>query len=258
MPLLSTEGTPRQGNGATKPRTKGRIEMIRNLKALGLALVAVFAMSALAASAAQALPELTAGAHGTAVGTEIIHKDVGTGNNVGHEFTVGNRKIKCDEVSFTGDNLATSQTTLTVTPSYNKCTTTPALGVVLHGTVTLNGCDYMFHATGFDAPLWTASVDIVCPKDKLIEVHLYKNAGHTEEACTITIGPQEGLTGNSIENVAGSPNDLRIIHDVNVAVTIHGSKVLCGEGVTATYEGTTTLKALDTEGKQVNLTASGS
>ena len=33
--------------------------MIRNLKALGLAVVAVFAMSAMAASAAQAAPEFT-------------------------------------------------------------------------------------------------------------------------------------------------------------------------------------------------------
>jgi hypothetical protein len=221
--------------------------MIRNLKVLGLALVAMLSMSAMVASAAHALPELTAAEAGSAVGEEVGK----------HEFTVGSRAIQCEEVNFTGPSTTTAQTTLTIVPDYKKCKTTPVFGITLFVTVTMNGCDYLFHATGKDGANYTASVDIVCPAGKLIEAHIYSNAAHTNESCTVTIGPQTGKTTNTITNTAGTPNDLTVHHDVVVNVTIHGSAIVCGSGTTATYEGTSTLKALNKAGTPVGLTASG-
>jgi hypothetical protein len=220
--------------------------MIRSLKAFGLALIAMCAISAMTASAAQALPELTASEHGTIEGSQIGS----------HELKVGSRWVICEETKFTGDNVATSQTSLTVTAEYQKCKTTPIFGISLFVTLTMNGCDYVFHSVGIDGSTYTATMDIVCPAGKQIEAHFYSNSTHTNEHCTITIGPQTGLTTNEITNLAGSPNDMLIHHDIGLNVMIHGSKIVCGEGATATYQGTTTLEARNTGGAQVGLTAS--
>jgi hypothetical protein len=245
---LSTEGAPRHRPARRDQETKGRIEMTHNLKTLALALLAMLAMGAMTASAASALPELTAGEHGKVVG-----EPVGV-----MESTIGSRALTCSEVSFLASNLQTSQTTLTVTPDYRKCTTTPVFGIVLHLTVTMNGCDYLFHMTGIDGATYTASVDLTCPAGKLVELHLYKNAAHTEEACTMTTGPQTGKTINEVTNVPGSPNDLLIHHDLTMTTAIDGSAVLCGSGTSTTVEGTSTLRAFNTAGAQVGLTVSGS
>jgi hypothetical protein len=228
--------------------------MIRNLKGLGLALVAVFAMSAMAASGAQAAtPTIVAGAVGTF-----------SGDQVGvHEFTVGSRALNCKKAHFSGTS-ALSQAELTVTFEYKECATTPVLGISFPVTVTPNGCTYTFtnlkHTEEGVPPKsvdYDADVSIICPAGKKIEVHVYSNAGHTEQLCTLTIeSNQNDLSGNTITNVAGSPDDLLIHHNVKVKVENHNPNAICGEATsTAEYHGTTTLKALNAAGVQTTLTA---
>ena len=211
--------------------------MIRNLKVLGLALVAVFAMSAMAASAAQAVtPTLVTGGNSTLEGDQV------TGTV--HEFTVGARAVRCSKAHFTGSATA-SQTTLTITPEYKECSTTPVLGVSLFATVTMNGCDYLFQGLTHVDPDYSATVDIVCPGTSKIEVHIYSNSGEGSEICTLTIeSGQTGLATNTITNVAGSPDDLLIHHNVKVKTENHGNQTICGAATSeAEYHGTTTLKA---------------
>jgi len=213
--------------------------MIRNLKALGLALVAVFAMSAMAASAAQAVtPTLVTGGAGTVEGDQV------TGTV--HEFTVGARAVNCKKAHFKGNSLA-SQTTLTITPEYSECGTTPVLGVSLFATVTMNGCDYLFTNLSHNAAAgdYNSDVSIICPGTSKIEVHIYSNSGEGSEICTLTIeSDQTDLSGNTITNVAGSPNDLLIHHNVKVKTENHGNQTICGAATSeAEYHGTTTLKA---------------
>jgi hypothetical protein len=232
--------------------------MTRNLKALGLALVAVFAMSAMAASAAQAegVSELTP--------QENKHVII-TGEQIGkHVFiTAAGQELTCETAKFDG-TINGNSTTLTVEPTYSNCHTTfPKLPA----TVTMNGCDYLFHGQLTNpANTFKASVDIVCPSpggvESTIEVHIYNDTAHTELLCTLTIKGQTGKTTNTLSNVAGTPDDVKLVSAVtNVETTSH--QALCGQKTVwqnTTYNGETTVKAYSTSGTtevaQVNLTVS--
>lgn len=74
---------------------------------------------------------------------------------------------------------------------------------------------------------------------------MYNNSGEGSEVCTITIeSDQTDKSGNTITNVAGSPNDLLIHHNFKFKVENHGNQVICGAATSESeYHGTTTLKA---------------
>jgi hypothetical protein len=129
----------------TNQLTEGDI-MIRNLKALGLALVAVLALGATMASSASATDFTTVdGAATTATLTGTSTNNVlkvttpGTRNEVG--------KFECTTSSFTA-TAEENSSTITATPTY-----TGRIGVTPHGetcsssfgvvTVDMNGCDYV-------------------------------------------------------------------------------------------------------------------
>jgi hypothetical protein len=226
--------------------------MIRNLKSLCLALVTVFVMSAMAASGAQAAtPTLVTGAAGTFSGDQVGVL----------EATIGSRAVNCKKAHFSGPS-ALSQTDLTINFEYAECSTTPVLGVSFPATVTPNGCNYTFtnlkHTEeGGKSIDYDADVSIICPAGKKIELHMYKNAAHTEQLCTLTIeSDQTDLGTNTITNVAGSPDDLLIHHNIKTKVENHNPNPICGEATsTAEMHGTTTFKALNAAGVQTTLTA---
>ena len=129
--------------------------MTRKLKALGVAVVAVMALSAVVASAAMALtPKLEVG--------------TGDGNLTGTQTEVnvltvaGGRTLTCEVATFTGV-LATTSATVTLTPVYEKCHSVLA-GVKVPATITTNGCDFLLHVgatNGTDS--YAATVDLLCP-----------------------------------------------------------------------------------------------
>src|SRR6187397_102313 len=86
--------------------------MIRKSKAIGLALIAVFAMSALVASAAQATPVFT-----TSVSPVSVHA---TGEKIGEEFTVDGVTTVCEVSHYTG-TATNGSSTLTMHPTYTGC-----------------------------------------------------------------------------------------------------------------------------------------
>src|SRR5262245_58717455 len=116
--------------------------MTRNLKALGLAFVAVFAMSAIAASAAHATEYF----HQHEEHTIITAANVGTGHTGANEFTIApGLTIKCTTAKFEGtevelekhvEPLTTGTTwtkeSLTVTPTYSECTAFGFPAIVTH------------------------------------------------------------------------------------------------------------------------------
>jgi hypothetical protein len=155
--------------------------MIRNLKVLGLALVAVLAMSAMVASAASA-SQYTGSAYPT----------TGTGSNTaGNEtFTTPGGTVQCDS-HFEG-TLAAASSTLTVTPKYTNCV---AFGF-LNATVNMNGCDYLFHSgPAQGGGVYFHTVDIVCPAGKSIVI--------TAGTCVADVGGQTGLAKVKTTNLAG-------------------------------------------------------
>jgi len=164
--------------------------MIRNLRVLGLAFVAVLAMSALAATAAQAAPQFTCSAYEcSATGSNTIGSET---------FTTEAGGVQCDshftveEVGTTvGTGIQNAETKVTVTPTYTGCTAFGFLGA----TVNVEGCDYVFTATEKIAEgVYTHHVDVVCPTGQSIKI--------TAGTCKAEVKAQTGLTRVKTTNLA--------------------------------------------------------
>lgn len=131
--------------------------MARNLKILGLTLVATFAFSAIIASGASAFTTFTA------VGAEDTTLSA-SGIGSGQVFSTGESKTTCTEISFDNATMAAeSATEITAEPTYGgTCTITIGSLGTLTAKIDTNGCHYLFTASGF--------VHIKCPEGKQIEI----------------------------------------------------------------------------------------
>ncbi len=193
--------------------------MAGRFKTLGLCLVAVFAMSTVAATAAQA-EKFTSASYPTKI----------TGGQVGfNEFEVTNAGFECGEATFSGELTAASET-LTLTPAYKECGFIPLI-------IDMNGCDYLLHVTGVK----TAGADLVCPTtaggvtDKIVITV-------PATGCEIQFPEQTGLSKLTVKNEASG--------DVLITVAInnlqYSQNVKCPGGVesekTGIYTGQVTLK----------------
>jgi hypothetical protein len=157
-----------------------RKEMTRNLKALGLALVAVFAMGAVIASAAQAQ-------QGTLTSTgPVTLRGVNEAGQV-NALTAFGSEVKCPNALYTGHKyletphkfLTNGATTVTITPHYGTGCTGP-LGVP--ATVDMNGCDYDFHIleTTGGGDTYGIRAFITCPKDVHISITFFSSKANHE------------------------------------------------------------------------------
>lgn len=209
--------------------------MTRNLKTLGLALLAIAATSALASAAAHAAPgelhsEVAAGK------TSAIL----TGDNTGFGEHQGNFKLsfKCKKATFEG-TVQKATTDATITPQYTDTCTLGGLAA----EVRMNGCKYTF--TG--VANFTANVDIVgCTTGKTIEI--------TDALCTIKIPEQKNLQHVVFTNTAGPPKDIHASMTLS-GITYEGVNKFgsgCSEAAghhgDGTLAGTTTVRAYEDEG----------
>ena len=222
--------------------------MFHKLRNLTLTLVAVFAMSVIAAAAAQAeFPaQLTA-----EPGTTSIHTEQ-EGNVI---LTRGPRTVKCNVVTSTGP-ATNGATEVTLTPVYAGCEA-PGLGPA---TVTTNGCQYQVTFTAdivSGKHTWTGIVHLVCPGvTKQIEIHVYTSAAnHTANSpvCTydFTSAANQNLkTIDFTQEAPVLPNTPKnwILAHLNVAgITSNstiGSVLTCGpvNDATGTLKGTEKIK----------------
>lgn len=175
--------------------------MIRNLKALGLALVAVFAMSAVAASAASAgsitSPETFIKLTGTDVTKSVLHYNA-------------NQEVKCHghydigEVNQTPHGLIHLPTsTLTVKPTYSACEAVLGGKVVGTATITMGNCDYVLHVgAALGGGVYGGTADLVCSSgDVTIDVYPSTDPKHEKApACTYTFSAQTGLEGGEVSS----------------------------------------------------------
>lgn len=160
--------------------------MIRNLKALGLAMAAMLALGAVAASAASAQQgQITSDGPVTLIG-----KQSAGGTNAltafGNETTCTNPTYTGHEVG--GSNpLPSGSTEATITPHYGQCSTAG-----FSSTVDMNGCDYRFKVgeTTGEPSTHTYGVDafVVCPQNQHIQVTIFTGSNHDQAPwCTSTI-----------------------------------------------------------------------
>jgi hypothetical protein len=249
--------------------------MIRNLKALGLALGAVLALGALMASSASAVDTLT-----TPVTPTIV---TATGDNNRFEITSPKTAVECTTTTLagtvkSGTSVNTFEATYTgkvnVTPHPDhECT---GVGPVTRATIDMNGCDYDItgNTTGKDVTDSSggktpdATIWITCPKDKHIGIT-------TNVGCTLTIPeqtPTEGGVTYTNETVGGKKQVTVHATVTGITYTTDGFACALGglpsEGNNSDYTGTVVAKAFEhkgvatkhpfTEGAQVDLESSTS
>lgn len=170
------------------------------IRFIGLALVAAFALSAVAASAASA-SNFKVKSGGT---YPVTIKGHGL-NDQG--FHIEEATSVCTEVTAKGELKAESNEE-TVHPEYKNCKVI-AGGTKATATVTTTGCNYVFFDTAVTEK--ANSVNISCESGKEIVVHLEGTL-----ACEIKIPPQTGLKTTTYKNEANG--------DVVVSANVTGIK----------------------------------
>jgi hypothetical protein len=221
---------------------------MQKLKALGLALVAVFAMSAVVASAAQAATAFTAEKVPAEVtGTQTAGNITGLARN-SNQFTTTHGTVICTGTTFTGTVTEAVSTKIKLIPAYAGCKLSG-----LAATVTMTSCFYEFTAKETDEgspERINVTTEIKCTTagDK-IDVKV------TGSECQVTVFPQT-LSGVTLDNsgVSSPASGMDILATIDVQgidytvdnptkcpnpsdVTSHTEEKL------ASYEGLATLQA---------------
>ncbi len=239
--------------------------MIRNLKVLGLALVAVFALSAMLASVASASKPVSTPYWFASDGDwTTLSGSQGTPGDV-FETDAG-LPVKCTTVGYTGSIGVTTATTITLTPTYSGCT----FGGFTLDVIT-NGCRYVYHADGKTGTTTTIAGDpihwenkyhveatIECDTGKDITI-IATQAGVPK--CTVHIPPQNLGTGIVLTNetTTGGKKDIRA--HINFSTIKYSQTEGSGLGKCATadntnngkYTGSATISGKNTAGGETDI-----
>jgi hypothetical protein len=241
--------------------------MIRNLKAFGLALIAVFALSAVAASGAQAAPKFTGFETPTGLHVHTIIKGEQVGN---HQFFPagegeGFGAVECEVAKFEGTSLTGEDESITIKPTYEKCHAT-VLGVKFNADVNMNGCHYVFFigATQSETMNYTGHTNIVGDTEEKtgpIKVTVTNSEGGVK--CEDTIAAQNNVGPIKYETMTEKPTDVTVTSEAtNVVNETHQGALACGiaKGVhnNGRYVGNTTVRGFNTNGEQIDIDVSGS
>jgi hypothetical protein len=209
--------------------TKGSI-MNRKVKALGLALVAALAMSAMAVSAARA--EF----HATTDHVSLSGSQVGK-----HEITVGGGfgGITCTTASLSGTKTAATESSLVLTPNYTGCT--DSFGRTVHVTV-----EAKYRFTTPTTTTGSANVHI----EGTFRITITNGSG--VPICHVTLHSQ---TNNNVvyHTITGEITITTATNNMNT--TTSGGFLNCGvangQHTGGSYLGHTTLKGTSTAGETV-------
>ena len=224
--------------------TKG-MEMSLKLKVLGLSLIATVALSAVAVMNASANGEghlVTTGATGATVEGHVSTPPAA--HNLHFRMHGFNGEIGCHKQTHVATIAGETAESLTVTPTYSECGTTPNTDV----TVTVNGCTYTFTVAKGSIDATEQTAHLFCPAGKAIEVH--------HPNCTVTIHPQTtttGLTYTQKTNAATLKHEITMDVNVEFNITRHGACQLFGTNGKGTLVGSVTVTAKKA-GAQVHLT----
>jgi hypothetical protein len=231
------EATPRLGAVINRKEAS----TMRKIKVLGLMLVAIFAMSAVAATAASA-SELTGEEpnlflHGTNEPAEKADVFFTTAGNT-----------SCKNATYTVGTISTPTTTVTATPTYTNCT---SLG--FPATIDTNGCSYVFHVTGGSSTV--GDVTLQCPENKEIQVTAI--SGGTNK-CTVSVPGQTLSNAKFPDPVTYTNIGEGTTREVTIAVKYGNSegglkyshkegtglgRCTTGSGTAGTFEGLGTVTA---------------
>jgi hypothetical protein len=222
-----------EGTQATTTRSQS---MIRNLKVMLAAALALTALGAIAASA-HAADEF----HCSVEPCRLNAGPDGTGKTTHQVFIVKNA-AETESVSFTCEKLTGVGTNATKTAtevklpltntSYANCTVNGSPGVVVDAA----GCEYVFHSAGGTTD--QAGVDVVCSGTNKIQVTV-------PGGCTFTIGNQS-LTGIGYHTINESPN-----REVTVTSNVSGIATTANATCAALINPNQTLTGFYTTGNAI-------
>jgi hypothetical protein len=218
--------------------------MSLKLKALGLGLIASMAFGAVAVMNA------SANGAGHFVTTGNSHAEIkgfaapGTLHNL-HIVNHGlEGEIGCATQSYTATTTTETTTSLTVTPAYSGCTTTSNGQAV---PIDVNGCTYTFTVAAGTTNSTEQTIHLICPAGQSLKI--------THPNCTVSIHPQasSGTTYTKHTTIFSIP----IWHQhIEVKTTRHGlCQFIAPTAGASTFKGSMTLKAFNTVGSQISLTA---
>jgi hypothetical protein len=167
--------------------------MTRNLKIMGVALIAAFALGAVAASAASA--------ESFDFYSEVQHTDLAGSGEGTSKFAFSAGTVTCSTAKYEGTMSSEESTSLTLAPLFEGCTVDPT------GTasVSMNGCQFVLTASTKEESTYKAGLDITCGEGKTISI-VVKVAGVTK--CTIEI-PAQSLSTVTVSEV--SEGDLKAV-----------------------------------------------
>jgi hypothetical protein len=254
------DGTAPEGAPGDNPVCKSNQrekDMIRNLRVLGLALVAVCAFAAVSASSASAITHKLTCAEATC----II-----TGEQVGNVHAFGTKssslEVSCTGAKFGPTTISSGATSITIGPlTYSGCT---ALGFA--ATVDTTGCNYVlkgetdsFTNTAGASEGEKATVAVDCTGTNVIKITAVLG-------CTISIGNtnNQNLLGVKYDNesAVGQPNEVKVTVTVD-KITYDSEKCpgIPAHGTDGFLTQTVTAKAFKDEGgtkegPQIGLTQS--
>jgi hypothetical protein len=207
--------------------------MHRSIKALGLALVATLALSAVMASAASA--QFTSNKTHT-----LISGSQKTGTH--DVFTAGSGfgGITCENGTVSGTAQNTSEATMVLVPSYSNCKDTFGRTVHTHTTEvrtwTFGSAKGWFHFSGS-------------------KTHTITSGGAT--VCTVVIKSPQTNTGVSYTNLGGTSGIEMTTHSTNVKSTTSGGFFNCGvsngEHTNGTYDSVWVITGKDTSGAAASI-----
>jgi hypothetical protein len=242
--------------------------MIPNLKTVGLVLVAVFVVSTVAASAAQATEGGISWAEGT---TKLLVEADPNAPNQTFSITPGTIKASftCDELSAEATVTGTGASSVTAqgltysdsgtTPEKEVCTGT-VNGIALKVTTKLNGCHYKFSAGTTEGVLaegkGEGTLALECPAGKVIEVSA---PGCLVKQGPQTMGPIYGKTvktGSGLEHITAEAKIGQTATAHNDAIDYITSGFTCGAHTETdgTFEGRQTTKGFNGAGNPTNVT----
>lgn len=219
--------------------------MTRNAKVLGVALVAVFAMSAMLAQGAAA-KENKHTFTCTAASCNLSVSQEGT-----HELQAGAAVVKCEVATATGTQVGEEVESVTVTPAYGNC----KIGST-NVEVKNEGCKFKFTGeTTKDAAGPT-------PEALAATVHICDGGGVIKivgPGCTIDFESQT-KHGIQYSNSGGSePTDVKVVAHVG-NITYNATNAGCallgvkaGVNTNGVYKGNSTVTGKNTSGTPVGV-----
>lgn len=218
--------------------------MTRIFKLLSSALLAVLAMSAMAAT--------TASANSIATDSypSVLEVEAGEGANSAFTSAFG-VTVVCNEL-LGGAGLEGPVSSVPVNGGVGECTAGERLV-----TAEKSECSLEVGGLSGSGESWTGTGSFSCPAGKVLEVHIYNGPGYTNTWCTTTFGSQSGLSGATVTNETnggGSGDDTIAIGGEleEVAFQTHGT---CSAGLTLNLKGQIDLnlevKATNIAGTQI-------